>query len=55
MTIHNETGTGVDPTTRLHQSMGEPFAWTRTADEIIDKVTRGRATLDRITNPATHH
>jgi len=33
----------------------EPFAWTRTADEIIDKVTRGRATLDRITKSATHH
>jgi hypothetical protein len=33
----------------------EPFIWTRTAEEIIDKVTRGRATLDRITNPATHH
>jgi transposase len=27
----------------------EPFTWTKTADEIIDKVTRGRATLDRIT------
>src|ERR687891_91031 len=33
----------------------EPFVWTRTAEEIIDKVTRGRATLDRIINPATHH
>jgi transposase len=33
----------------------EPFVWTKTADEIIDKVARGRATLDRITNPATHH
>jgi transposase len=33
----------------------EPFIWTKTADEIIDKVTRGRATLDRITNTATHH
>ena len=33
----------------------EPFVWTRTADEIIDKVTRGRATHDRITNTATHH
>jgi transposase len=33
----------------------QPFVWTKAADEIIDKVTRGRATLDRITNPATHH
>ena len=33
----------------------EPFVWTRTTDEIIDKVTRGRATLDRITKSATHH
>jgi transposase len=33
----------------------EPFVWTRTADEIIDKVARGRATLDRITTSATHH
>jgi hypothetical protein len=33
----------------------EPFIWTRTADEIIDKVARGRATLDRITTSATHH
>ncbi|MCP3990083.1 MAG: IS630 family transposase [Actinomycetia bacterium] len=33
----------------------EPFIWTRTADEIIDKVTRGRATLNRITKSATHH
>jgi transposase len=33
----------------------EPFAWTRTADEIIDRVARGRATLDRITKSATHH
>jgi transposase len=33
----------------------EPFIWTRTADEIINKVARGRATLDRITKSATHH
>lgn len=33
----------------------EPFIWTRTAEEIIDRVTRGRATLDRITKSATHH
>jgi len=33
----------------------EPFVWTRTADEIFDKVARGQATLDRITKSATHH
>ena len=33
----------------------EPFAWTKPADEILDKVTQGRATLDRITKSAMHH
>lgn len=33
----------------------EPFVWTRTAQEIIERVARGRATLDRITKSATHH
>ena len=33
----------------------EPFTWTRTAQQIIDKVASGRATLDRITKSATHH
>lgn len=33
----------------------EPFVWSRTADEIIDRVASGRATLDRITKSATHH
>jgi transposase len=28
----------------------QPFVWTATADQIIDKVRRGRATLDAITN-----
>jgi hypothetical protein len=27
----------------------EAFVWTKPADEILDKVARGRATLDRIT------
>jgi hypothetical protein len=26
----------------------EPFVWTKPADEILDKVVRGQATLDRI-------
>jgi len=27
-----------------------PFVWTATADSILDKVRRGRVTLDAITN-----
>lgn len=33
----------------------EPFVWTRTAEEIIERVAQGQATLDRITKSATHH
>jgi len=33
----------------------EPFVWTKPADEFLDKVARGQATLDRITKSATHH
>lgn len=33
----------------------QPFVWTKTVDDIITKVKRGRATLDRITESATHH
>ncbi len=33
----------------------EPFIWSRTADEIIDRVASGRATLNRILKSATHH
>jgi hypothetical protein len=33
----------------------KPFVWTKPADEILDKVARGQATLDRITKSATHH
>lgn len=32
-----------------------PFVWTKTVDEIATKITRGRATLDRVTKSATHH
>jgi transposase len=32
-----------------------PFIWHRTADEIITKVQRGRAALNRVTESATHH
>jgi transposase len=33
----------------------QPFVWTKTVDDIIAKVKRGRATLDRVTESATHH
>ena len=33
----------------------KPFAWTKTVDDIITKVKRGRAALDRVTESATHH
>ena len=33
----------------------EPFVWTKTANEIIDKVKRGRAALTHPTKSATHH
>jgi transposase len=33
----------------------EPFVWTGTAEQIIERVARGRATLNRITKSATHH
>ena len=32
-----------------------PFVWTRTADEIITKVRRGRAALGNVTKSATDH
>ena len=32
-----------------------PFVWTKTADDIIDKVRRGRAVLDQHTKSATDH
>jgi hypothetical protein len=33
----------------------QPFVWTKTVDDIITKVKPGRATLDRVTESATHH
>lgn len=33
----------------------KPFIWHKTADEIIEKVRRGRAALSVVTNSATHH
>jgi hypothetical protein len=33
----------------------KPFVWHKTAEQIITKVRRGRATLRRVTKSATHH
>lgn len=33
----------------------QPFIWTKTVNDIINKVQRGRATLNRITESATDH
>jgi hypothetical protein len=33
----------------------KPFVWHKTAEDIITKVKRGRATLHQITECATHH
>jgi hypothetical protein len=33
----------------------QPFVWTKTVEDIITKVKRGRATLDRVTESAMHH
>ncbi len=39
-----------------HNNDPKPFVWTKTADEIIDKVKRGRVALQQTTvNPGTHH
>ncbi len=49
-----ELGDRIDTWVENWNHHPEPFVWTRTAEEIIDKVARGRATLDRITKTATH-
>ena len=33
----------------------KPFIWNKTAEDIIAKVKRGRATLTHVTKSATHH
>ncbi len=39
-----------------HNNDPKPFMWTKTADEIIEKVKRGRVALDQTSvNPGTHH
>jgi hypothetical protein len=33
-----------------HNENPKPFQWTATSDQILEKVRRGRVTLDAITN-----
>jgi hypothetical protein len=33
-----------------HKDNPQPFQWTATTDQILEKVRRGRVTLDAITN-----
>lgn len=45
----------IDTWTEYWNHDPQPFVWTKTADDIITKVKRGRATLDDVTKSATHH
>ena len=45
----------IDTWVRHWNDNPSPFVWTKTADEIIEKVRRGRAALDHHTKSATHH
>ena len=38
------------PTSPQNNTNPTPFTWTKTADQIVEKVQRGRVTLDAITN-----
>ena len=40
----------IDAYLAQHNSNPRPFTWTKTADQIVEKVQRGRVTLDAITN-----
>jgi transposase len=42
--------TAIETYLAAHNQNPEPFTWTRTTDQILDKVRRGRVTLDAITN-----
>jgi transposase len=59
------TSTSFTSTTQLEEAISrwtshwntdpQPFVWTKTVNDIITKVKRGRATLDRVTESATDH
>ena len=40
----------IDAYLNAHNSNPTPFTWTKTADQIVEKVQRGRVTLNAITN-----
>ncbi len=40
----------IDAYLAAHNTNPTPFTWTKTADQIVEKVQRGRVTLDAITN-----
>lgn len=57
-TSHNSVAalkTTIDTWVQTWNENPSPFVWTKTADEIIEKVRRGRAALDHHTKSATHH
>ncbi|HYU85321.1 MAG TPA: IS630 family transposase, partial [Kribbellaceae bacterium] len=35
---------------QAHNDDPKPFVWTATAESILDKVRRGRVTLEQVTN-----
>lgn len=45
----------IDHWVAFYNDNPQPFTWTKTANEIIDKVKRGRAALTHHTKSATHH
>jgi transposase len=46
---------GIETWTEHWNDDPKPFIWTKTVNEIITKVKRGRATLTTVTKSATHH
>jgi hypothetical protein len=42
--------TAIDAYLTANNTNPTPFTWTKTADHIVEKVRRGRVTLNAITN-----
>ena len=42
--------TAIETYLTAHNDNPSPFQWTATSDQILEKVRRGRVTLDAITN-----
>ena len=56
-TSHNSVAalrTTIDTWVRHWNDNPSPFVWTKTDDEIIERVRRGRAALDHHTKSPTH-